>query len=146
MAGPDGFEPPTPGFEDQHSSTELRTVIGGRRRSRTPPASLQDLVFKTSRRPSQLHHLPCLVPPLGFEPRKLHLLREAALPICPQGSGAAGGTRTHRIRILNPARMPIPSLPRNGGQPRTRTERHFVLSEVGIPIPFNCPFSSAKFQ
>jgi len=27
MAGPDGFEPPTAGFEDQDSSTELRTVI-----------------------------------------------------------------------------------------------------------------------
>ena len=27
LAGPDGFEPPTSGFEDQRSSTELRTGI-----------------------------------------------------------------------------------------------------------------------
>ena len=35
MAGPERFELPTPGFEDQHSSTELRTVIGAPGRTRT---------------------------------------------------------------------------------------------------------------
>ena len=33
-----------------------------------------------------LHHTPInLVPLLGLEPRELFLLREATLPICPQG-------------------------------------------------------------
>ncbi len=28
-----------------------------------------------------------------------------------------------------------------GRMPRTRTEKHFVLSEIGIPIPFNIPLN-----
>ena len=62
----------------------------------------EDLVFKTSRRPSQLHHLPCLVPLVRFELTVLLLLRETALPICPQGSGAEPGIRTQTVRCLRP--------------------------------------------
>ena len=56
-------------------------------RSRSPS------VFKTVLGPAQIT-LHCLVPPLGFEPRVLLLLRETALPICPRGYGATGRTRT----------------------------------------------------
>ena len=41
---------------------------------------------------------------------------------------------SNRHALSNPALL-------FGGMPRTRTEKHFVLSEIGIPIPFNIPIS-----
>jgi len=51
MARPEGFEPPTAGFEDQNSSTELRT---------------EKLVLPTGNDPVFLHYQ-CSVIPLYYE-------------------------------------------------------------------------------
>jgi hypothetical protein len=99
-----------------------------------PTDPFEPLVFKT-RAIDHSTTLPCLVPLERFELSVLLLLRETALPICPQGSGAAGGTRTHTIRILNPARMPIPSLPLDGAPGESRTPKIQFLRLTCIPVP-----------
>ena len=127
MARPERFELPTAGFEDQNSSTELRTdgalrrmdlnhrlsvinrllwplsytgMHGGGMVESNSNRSRSPSVFKTVLGPAQIT-LHCSGTPASIRTRKPPLLRGLTLPICPQGySGATDVIRTRGFQDL----------------------------------------------
>lgn len=104
---------------------------------------LQPLVFKTS----AIDHSANL--PLLVRLARIELARLASRDFKSLAStyfttvallfGAQGETRTHKIWLLRPTRIPIPSHPHilsiYGAQGETRTLRILILNQARIPIP-----------
>lgn len=61
---------------------------------------------------------------------KIPGLNGTRLPITSQAQSSEGGTRTHKIRFLRPARMPIPSLRQIGRLIKIRTLNLLVRSQM----------------
>ena len=90
------------------------------------------MTYKSGRGPRTRTEKPRVLSPRGIP-----------IPISPPLFGGEYRTRnecpqrheTLSRRSLDPARFALRI--KFGSQPRTRTEKHFVLSEVGMPIPIS---------
>lgn len=81
---------------------------------------------------------------------KIPGLSGTRLPVTSQAQGSEGGIRTHKIRFLRPARMPVPSLRQIGGLIKIRTLNLLVRSQMLFHLSYESkatgrgvsPFSS----
>ena len=129
MAGPERFELPTAGFEDQNSSTELRTDIFGRGWGiRTPECRNQNPVpWPTWRIPNWL------VVMVGVEPTLGTVWRCCTTVMLHYLNGRGSRDRTCDKRIKSPLLYPLSYTPETGSHSWFRTNDPRLIKTVLFP-------------